>query len=334
MLPRRPRGTRGSGGSGATGTGGTNAGGGGGAGAGGAGGSGGLWWGLLGVAAFSLTVPLTRVAVAGLTPVFVGSGRAVVAGILAIAALAVTRQRLPRGAQWARVALVAAGIVVGFPMLTSLALTEVPAARTAVVIGLLPAATAVATVLRTGERPGRRFWVSAGLGAAAAVGFALVQGGGAPGTVGLGWPDLLLFGAVVLAALGYAEGGLLARELGAWQTVSWALSVALPVMLGITLTALPAATGTVKWQQWAAFGYLAVVSMFLGFFAWYRGLAQGPMATVSQVQLVQPVLSIVWAAVLLGEALTPPVVLGGIAVMLCAGLAVRSRLPGNAPRGR
>ncbi|SJN12210.1 Permease of the drug/metabolite transporter (DMT) superfamily [Leucobacter sp. 7(1)] len=290
------------------------------------------------MAAFSLTVPLTRVAVAGLNPVFVGSGRAVVAAVLAIAALALTRQRLPHGVQWARLGLVAAGIVVGFPMLTSLALAEMPAARAAVVIGLLPAATAVVTVWRTGERPSLGFWVSAGLGGAAAVVFALLQGGAPGGAAGLEWPDLLLFGAVLLAALGYAEGGLLARELGAWQTVSWALAVALPVMLAITLTAVPLAVGVVGWQQWAAFGYLAVVSMFLGFFAWYRGLAQGPMATVSQVQLVQPVLSIVWAALLLGEVITLPVALGGLAVILCAGFAVRSRLRGGrtaiASRGR
>src|SRR5690606_29511508 len=140
------------------------------------------------------------------------------------------------------------------------------------------------------------------------------------------WADLLLFGAVISAAIGYAEGGLLARELGSWQTVSWALIVAAPVMItfagGSMLEHWPSATPT----EWAAFAYLAVVSMFLGFFAWYRGLAIGPMATVSQVQLIQPVLSILWAAWLLGEELTWVTVIGGAAVILCAALAVRVRL--------
>jgi drug/metabolite transporter (DMT)-like permease len=282
----------------------------------------GLGWGLLGVAAFSFTVPFTRVAVGGLSPLFIGSGRAVVAAVLAVAALTVTRQRLPRGTQWARLVVVGGGIVVGFPLLTSYALTSVPASHGAVVIATLPAATAVMAVLRGREHPPLAFWVASGLGAVAAVGFAAAQSGG----VGdLHWADLLLFGAVLAAAVGYAEGGLLARELGAWQTVSWALVVCLPLMtLLVTVSATrqtPEGTPT----QWAAFAYLGVVSMFLGFVAWYRGLAIGPMAQVSQVQLVQPVMSIAWAGLLLGEQLTATTLLGGLVVIACAGSAVRVR---------
>ena len=184
-------------------------------------------WGFLGVAAFSFTMPFTRVAVGGLSPLFIGSGRAVVAAVLAVAALTLTRQRLPRGAQWARLVVVGGGIVIGFPLLTSYALTTAPASHGAVVIAVLPAATAVMAVLRGHEHPPRAFWVAAGLGAVAAIGFASAQSGG----IGdLHWSDLLLFGAVLAAAVGYAEGGLLARELGAWQTVSWALVVCLPLM--------------------------------------------------------------------------------------------------------
>lgn len=286
----------------------------------------GLAWGFVGVAAFSFTMPFTRVAVESLSPLFIGAGRAVVAAALAAAALALTRQRLPRGRQWVRLAVVAAGVVAGFPLLTSFALQTAPASHGAVVIGLLPAATAVAAVLRTGERPARSFWVFAGLGAVAAVVFAGLQ---SDGVTGLTWADLLLFGAVIAAAVGYAEGGLLARELGAWQTVSWALVLASPVMAALTGVAIAAGpTGAVTGAttvQWLAFGYLAVVSMFLGFFAWYRGLGIGPMAQVSQVQLVQPVMSIGWAALLLGEHLGWATVVGGLAVVACAGLAVRTR---------
>ena len=283
----------------------------------------GLGWGLLGVTAFSFTVPLTRVAVEGLSPLFIGSGRAVVAAVLAAGALALTRQRLPSSGQWWRLAVVGAGVVVGFPLLTSYALSTVPASHGAVVIAVLPAATATAAVIRGRERPPLTFWVLAAAGAVAATGFASLQGGGG---AHLGWADLLLLGAVVAAAVGYAEGGLLARELGAWQTVSWALVLCLPLMLvlAVASASVDAPSGTPV--QWASFAYLGVVSMFLGFFAWYHGLALGPMTQVSQVQLVQPVLSLGWAALLLGEELSRLTVLGGLAVILCAGAAVRVRL--------
>lgn len=284
----------------------------------------GLGWGLLGVAAFSFTVPLTRFAVddGGMSPLFIGAGRAVVAALLAAAALAITRQRRPRGTQWGRLAVVAGGVVAGFPILTSLALTTAPASHGAVVIAMLPAATAVLAVLRGHERPPRSFWAMATAGAAAAVGFAALQGGGLGG---LHRADLLLFGAVVAAAIGYAEGGLLARELGAWQTVSWALVLSAPVMAALAAVPVVRDPPSGTPSAWAAFGYLAVVSMFLGFFAWYRGLAIGPMAYVSQVQLAQPVMSICWAALLLHERIGWPTVLGGLAVIACAGAAVRTR---------
>ncbi len=283
----------------------------------------GLWWGLLGVAAFSFTVPFTKVAVGGLSPLFIGSGRAVIAAILAAAALTLTRQRFPRGIHWARLLVVAGGVVIGFPLLTSFALTTAPASHGAVVIALLPAATAVMAAIRGNERPPLSFWIMAGLGALAAIVFASLQGAG---IAQLHWSDLLLFGAVVAAAVGYAEGGLLARELGSWQTVSWALVLASPLMITLAVVSVIQHRPTGTPVEWAAFAYLAVVSMFLGFFAWYRGLAIGPMAHVSQVQLVQPVLSILWAALLLKEKLTWPTILGGVAVIICAGIAVRIRL--------
>lgn len=228
--------------------------------------------------------------------------------------------------------MVAGGVVVGFPLLTSFALTAAPASHGAVVIALLPAATATTAVLRGRERPPASFWVVSGVGALAAIAFAFVQSGGFGQ---LHWTDLLLFGAVVAAAIGYAEGGLLARELGAWQTVSWALVLAAPLMVFLTALSIAQQPPLGTPVQWAAFAYLGVVSMFLGFFAWYHGLAIGPMAQVSQVQLVQPVLSICWAGLLLGENLTWTTIIGGLAVILSAGIAVRARLipqPAKQPR--
>jgi drug/metabolite transporter (DMT)-like permease len=293
----------------------------------------GLGWGLMGVATFSFTVPFTRVAVGGLSPLFIGTGRAVVAASLAALALSLTRQRLPHGRQWLRLAVVGGGVVVGFPLLTSFALTTAPASHGAVVVALLPAATAAMAVLRGHDRPPVLFWVASIVGAVAAMGFASAQWGGLGHLQG---SDLLLFGAVGAAAIGYAEGGLLARELGAWQTVSWALVLCAPLMLMLTAVSVindpPHGTPV----QWAAFAYLGVASMYLGFFAWYHGLAIGPMAQVSQVQLVQPVLSILWAGLLLGEKITWTTILGGLVVILCAGAAVRVRLskPADPPPTR
>lgn len=293
-------------------------------------------WGLLGVLAFSFTVPLTKVAVAGdgFSALFVASGRAVAAGLLAAGALVLTRQRRPRGRQWVRLGVVAGGVVAGFPLLTSFALTEASAGHSAVVIALLPAATAVLAVLRGQERPPRAFWLTAAAGAVAAVVFAGFRGGGFGGPH---WSDLLLLGAVLAAACGYAEGGLLARELGAWQTISWALVLSAPVMVVLTGISVAEQPPTGSPAQWAAFAYLGVVSMYLGFLPWYRGLAVGPMTQVSQVQLAQPVFTLCWAALILNEELTWATALGAVAVIGCAASAVRTRLRRppvpDAPRG-
>lgn len=280
----------------------------------------GLLWGFLGVLSFSFTVPFTRVAVETLDPLFVGAGRAVVAAALAASALIATRQHLPRDGQWFRLAIVAGGVVAGFPLLTSFAMTSTAASHGAVVIALLPATTAVMAVLRGRERPVKSFWLLTVLGALVAVTFAAIQAGGFGSLTST---DLLLFGAVIAAAVGYAEGGLMAREIGAWQTISWALVLASPVMLALTIYSMNQHPLNGGPAQWASFAYLGIVSMYLGFFAWYRGLGIGPMAQVSQIQLTQPVMSLLWAVLLLGEHLTLATLLGGIGVFVFAGLAVR-----------
>lgn len=254
---------------------------------------------------------------------FVGSGRAVIAAALAAVALLALRQSLPQGRQWGQVAVVAAGVVVGFPLLTSYAMTQAPASHGAVVIALLPAATAFVAALRGRENPPPLFWAMAIMGAIVAVSFAAIQGGGFGS---LHVADILLFAAVVAAAIGYAEGGLLSRELGAWQTVSWALVASAPLMLAMTLFGVAQQQPHGTPAQWAAFAYLSLVSMFLGYFAWYRGLAIGPMTQVSQIQLTQPVMSLAWAALLLGEHLTAATIIGGLAVVACSALTVRARI--------
>ncbi len=253
-------------------------------------------FGLLGVIAFSGTLPATRVAVAHLDPVFVGLGRAVVAAVLAGIVLAVTRSPWPARQLWPRLAVVAAGVVVGWPVLSAYAMREVPAAHGAVVSGLLPLATALAGALIAHERPTPRFWVCALFGSMVVVAFALWEGGGAPQLA-----DLLLVGAVIAAAIGYAEGARLARLLGGWQVICWVLLLSAPFLLLPTWLALDAHAFAAPWSAWAGFAYVAVISMFLGFFVWYKGLAMGGIAAVGQTQLLQPFFTIFASAWLLQE---------------------------------
>jgi len=260
----------------------------------------GLAWGLVGVAAFSVTLPATRAAVAHLDPVFVGLGRAVVAAVLAAIGLAAARSPRPTWTQLQDLAIVALGVVVGFPLLSAYAMRQVPASHGAVLTGLLPLATAGAAAWLAHERPGARFWVWAAFGSVVVAAYALWRGGGAPHVA-----DLLLVGAVAAAAVGYAKGATLSRTLGGWQVISWALVLSAPFLLVPTWLAADARVASAPWTAWAGFAYVAVVSMYLGFFAWYRGLAQGGIAAVGQVQLLQPFLTIVASALLLGEALDP-----------------------------
>lgn len=284
----------------------------------------GMLLGLTGVAIFSLTLPFTRLAVADLDPLFAAMARAVVAALLAAAWLRWQRAPLPPRAALPGLAAVAAGCVIGFPLLTALAMRALPASHGAVLVGILPLATALCAALRGHERPSPAFWVTALLGSGLVFGFALRQGGGS-----LHAADLAIFAAVLAAAVGYAEGGRLARTLGGQQTISWALLLALPVALPLTLWQLwhdAAALGAARLPAWLGFAYTCVFSMFLGFFFWYRGMALGGVARVGQVQLVQPFLSILGAALVLGEPLQAATVGCALAVIAVVALGRRTAI--------
>ena len=282
----------------------------------------GLALGALGVLAFSMSLPATRVAVHELDPWFVAFGRAVGAALLAWAYLRCTGAPRPAAGQWRRLAVVALGVVVGFPLFTSLALTTSTSAHGAVVVTVLPALTAIFAVVRAGERPPLLFWLASAGGLAVVLTF-LVTGGTVRG--GLTGADLFLLVAVVLCGLGYAEGGALSRELGGARTICWALLLSLPVTLPVTLAAAVAHPPHAGATAWAAFGYLTAVSMFLGFFAWYAGLARGGIAQVGQIQLVQPVLTLIWSALLLAEEVTATTIGTAVAVLGCVVLLQRTR---------
>ena len=277
----------------------------------------GLAYGLLGVVAFSITLPATRVAVASLDPVFVGLGRAIVAAVVAGAVLAATRTPWPPARTVPRLAVVAAGVVVGFPLLSAWAMRHVPASHGAVVVGLLPLATAMAGAWLAHERPSRRFWTFAIAGSAVVVAFALYEGAGT-----LHVADLLLAGAVAAAAIGYAEGARLTRELGGWQVISWALVLSAPLLAVPAWLSMEGATQAAA-SAWIAFAYVSLVSMYLGFFAWYKGLSLGGIAAVGQVQLLQPFLTIAFSALLLGEALDPATLVA--AALVIASIALGRR---------
>lgn len=268
--------------------------------------------GFLGVVIFSGSLPATRLAVVDFSPLFLTSARAVIAATIAGLFLAAHRQVRPAASDLFSLAIVAVGVVVGFPLLTGLALQHITAAHSIVFIGLLPLSTAIFGVVRGGERPKPAFWLFSCLGAATVAGFALARS--ADGAIS---GDLLMIGAVVLCGLGYAEGATLSRRLGGWQVISWALLLALPFMAAIALAVRPDHWTGIGLPAWVSLGYVSVFSMLVGFVFWYRGLALGGIAGVGQLQLLQPFLGLMLAAVVLGETVAWPMVAATGVVVLC-----------------
>jgi drug/metabolite transporter (DMT)-like permease len=275
--------------------------------------------GLVAVVFFGLTLPATRIAVAGLDPVFVGLGRAVIAAALAALILLATREPWPSRAQLARLALVAAGVVIGFPLFSAIAMQTAPAAHGGVVLGILPLATAVAGALFAGERPSMGFWLCGLVGAAAVTVFALWDGG-----TELHAADSLLLASMVSVAIGYAVGGDLSRTLGSWQVICWALIVSVPFTTVAAALTFPDAPAAVPTASWTAFFYVAVFSQLVGFFAWNAGLVLGGIARVGQTQLIQPFVTIAASALLLGETIGPRTI--GFAAFVMAVVALGRKM--------
>ncbi len=291
----------------------------------------GLWYGLLGVVIFAMTLPMTRLAVGPaldpqLPPLFVTAGRAAVAGLLSIGYLLATGSARPQRRQWLALAVCAAGTVVGFPLFLSLALRQVDAMHAAVVTGVLPLATAVAAAWSFRQRPSNGFWVCAVLGCALVLAFAAHQGSGA-----LGAADVLLLLAVASAAIGYVAGARLSMQISAEQVICWVLVMSLPLTAPVMWASWPAHDAhPIKPSAWLGFGYVTLFSMWLGFFAWYRGLALGGTVRVSQVQLVQPFLALLFAVPVLGERLDATTVTFSLAVI--AIVFIGKKMPAHTPK--
>jgi drug/metabolite transporter (DMT)-like permease len=257
-----------------------------------------LTLGILGVTCFSLTLPATTAAENSFSAVEIGAGRSVIAAVLAIAVLSFRGERLlPPRAAVRRVLVVAGPVGIGFGLLTALALRDVSSAHGAVLTGLIPAATAGMAVLRAGERPRPAYWAALGIGLAVVAGFAIAQGGGR-----LRPADLVLLAAVAIAGVGYAEGGLLAREYGGWRVICWVVVIALPVTVPLTIAAaLTAPARPLTIGALLGLVYQGTFSMCIGFFAWYQAMALGGVARIGLLQLAQPVLTLGWSVLLLGE---------------------------------
>jgi drug/metabolite transporter (DMT)-like permease len=269
-------------------------------------------YGLIGVIIFSGSLPATRVAVQSLDPVFLTVARAAIAGILGVVLLAAFRERRPERRDLVSLVVVALGVVVGFPLLTAFALQHVTSAHSIVFIGLLPLCTAIFAVIRGNERPKPIFWLFSVLGSALVAGFAISQGLSAS-PVG----DALMLAAIIACGLGYAEGATLSRKLGGWQVICWALVISLPVMLMLTAIYWPATFENVTVPAWTSLAYVSLFSMLIGFVFWYRGLALGGIASVGQLQLLQPFFGLVLAATLLREPVTPVMLVVTVAVICC-----------------
>ena len=283
----------------------------------------GLWLGLLGVIIFAVTLPMTKLAVGTLaqpqlSPWFITFGRAAVAGLLSILYLTwqyksakdvnsttkKTNQRvwkLPSASEWGLLAFTACGVVVGFPLFLSLALQYVPSTHGAVVTGLMPLATAVIAAIWYKQRPSVGFWFFAVLGTVLVLSFMLLRSADAGGQFSMHLADIFLLLAMISGSLGYIGGARLTPSLGAERVICWVLVLSLPITVPLTLQTMPQHFSAIQAGSWWAFAYVAVFSMWLGFFAWYRGLALGGAVRVSQVQLVQPFLSLMFAVPLLGE---------------------------------
>ncbi len=268
--------------------------------------------GFLGVLIFSASLPATRVAVTDFDPLFLTTLRASIAAVLAVFLLVIFRQTRPEREDILPLIFVSLGVVVGFPLLTALALQHVTSAHSIVYIGLLPLATTAFAVLRAGERPSLLFWVFSISGSTLVFIFALTRGF-TLSPIG----DFFMLGAIIACGFGYAEGAKLSRKLGGWQVISWALLLSFPIMALLAFTTRPDTFANVPNSSWIGLAYVSVFSMLIGFVFWYRGLAMGGIAAVGQLQLLQPFFGLMIAAGLLRETIEWPMVTVTVAVALC-----------------
>lgn len=280
----------------------------------------GMLLGFIGVLMFSLTLPFTRIAVAELSPYFVTFGRSSLGGMCALLLFAFTKPKLPTKNQLIRLCVMALGVVYGFPLFVSLAMKTLPSAHGGIVLGVLPLATAVVGALRFNERPSLAFWITAVMGSLLVITYASLNGSG-----GLSSEDWLLFVAIASASIGYSEGGKLSEEMSSVEVISWALVLTLPINIFLTYQYIDFEISTVSTSAIISFVYVGLISMYIAFFFWYRGIALGGVARVGQVQLLQPFLTLVGAYFLLDEQITAMNIGFALCVLAVVVLGKRTR---------
>ncbi|MBS6210214.1 MAG: DMT family transporter [Proteus hauseri] len=268
--------------------------------------------GFIGMLIFSGSLPATKAAVLGFDPLFLTAARATIAGLLSLAMLLLYKEKLPTFKQWVSLTVVSLGVVVGFPLLTAIALQEITSAHSLVFLALLPLSTAIFAVIRGGEKPRPIFWFFSVIGSLLVMGYALSQGGASSISA-----DLLMIASVIVCGLGYAEGATLTKALGGWQVICWALIVSLPPMLILSFILMPEELTTISVSAWVGLGYVSLFSMLIGFIFWYKGLSQGGIATVGQLQLLQPFFGLGLATVLLHESVNLLMLFVTIGVIFC-----------------
>ncbi|WP_215901083.1 DMT family transporter [Acinetobacter calcoaceticus] len=273
--------------------------------------------GFIGVAIFAGSLPATRVAVMGFEPGFLTAARAAIAGILGLILILVLKQKKPAKQDWWPLTIVAIGVVIGFPLFTALALQYMNAAHSIVFVSLLPLATAIFAVLRGGEKPNQFFWIFAVLGSAVVFAYMFFISG----DTSLGIGDFYMLMAIIFCGFGYAEGGVLSRKIGGWQVICWALILSLPFMLFLTIFYMPTSFQNISASAVVGLIYVSLFSMLIGFFFWYKGLAQGGIAAISQLQLLQPLMGLAIAAALLHEHVSWSMLVVTAATLLCVAAA-------------
>lgn len=277
----------------------------------------GFLYGFIGVVIFAGSLPATRIGVMDFSPEFMTFARASIAGIIGLICLIATKQMKPNYRQFKSLLIVASGVVIGFPLLTALALQTITAARSIVFVGMLPLSTAIFAVICANEKPKPIFWLFAILGSSFVAGYMLLHDQGQILQIG----DLYMIAAVLICGLGYAEGGKLSRELGGWQVICWALTIMLPIMLVLSYFYAPIDYSAVQIGPILSLIYVALFSTLIGFFFWYKGLAIGGISKVGQIQLMQPFIGMVLSAVVLHENIDLAMIVVSIAVVICVGLA-------------
>lgn len=268
--------------------------------------------GFIGMLIFSGSLPATKAAVLGFEPLFLTTARASIAGLLSLVMLLLYKEKLPTFKQWISLTVVSLGVVVGFPLLTAIALQEITSAHSLVFLALLPLSTAIFAVIRGGEKPRPIFWLFSIVGSLLVMGYALSQGGASSISA-----DLLMIASVIVCGLGYAEGATLTKQLGGWQVICWALIVSLPPMLILSFILMPEELTKISLSAWIGLGYVSLFSMLIGFIFWYKGLSQGGIAAVGQLQLLQPFFGLGLAAVLLHESVNLLMLLVTVGVIFC-----------------